>query len=96
MKYSFHPDAVAEFNHAIEYYEDCAIGLGLDFATEIHTAIERILSHPLAWTKIEKEIRRCLVSRFPYGVLYSVEPDQIYILAIMNLHKDPDYWKYRA
>ena len=96
MKYSFHPDAVAEFNHAIEYYEDCVIGLGLDFATEIHTAIERILSHPLAWTEIEKEIRRCLVSRFPYGVLYSVEPDQIYILAIMNLHKDPDYWKYRA
>ena len=68
----------------------------MDFATEIYTAIERILSHPLVWTEIEKEVRRCLVSRFPYGVLYSVEPDQIYILAIMDLHRDPDYWKYRT
>jgi toxin ParE1/3/4 len=93
--YSFHPDAVVEFNHSIEYYDNCAEALGLDFATEVHSSIERILAHPLAWTEIDHGIRRCLVSRFPFGVLYSIEADQIYILAIMNLHKDPDYWNYR-
>lgn len=95
-KYSFHPDAVAEFNHAIEYYENCAEALGLDFATEVHTAIERILAHPKAWTEIETDVRRCLISRFPYGVLYSIENNHIYILAIMHLHREPDYWKYRT
>lgn len=96
MKYIFHPDAVAEFNHAIEYYDDCAENLGFDFATEVHSSIDRILAHPRAWTEIEDNIRRYLVSRFPYGVLFSIEEDYIYILAIMNLHRDPEYWKYRV
>jgi len=34
-------------------------------------------------------------SRFPYGVLYSIEPDRVYILAVMHLHRHPDYWKSR-
>ncbi len=94
-KYKFHPDAFEEFFYAIEYYDSCAVDLGLDFATEEHASIERILAHPFAWTEIEHEVRRCLVSRFPYGILYSVEKDHIYILAIMNLYKEPDYWKNR-
>ena len=30
MKYSFHPEAEAEFNQAIDYYENCAEGLGYE------------------------------------------------------------------
>ena len=70
--YSFHPDAVTEFNHAIEYYEGCLEGLGFDFASEVHGTIDRILAHPEAWTEIENGVRRCLVPRFPYGILYSI------------------------
>jgi len=36
------------------------------------------------------------VKRFPYGVLYSEEADGIFILAVMNLHRAPDYWKRRV
>ena len=94
-RYSFHPDAIAEFNHAIEYYDTCTEALGLDFATKVHASIERILTHPNAWTEIESDVRRCFVSRFPFGVLNSVETDHIYVLAVKHLHKEPDYWKYR-
>ena len=44
---------------------------------------------------LKGEVRRCLVHRFPYGVLYSVEPEGISILAVMHLRRDPDYWKQR-
>jgi len=44
---------------------------------------------------LEDDVRRCLTHRFPYGVLYSIEPSTIYILAVMHLHRDPDYWKHR-
>ena len=57
MRCIFHPDAVTEFNHAIEYYDSCAKDLGFDLATEVHTAIDRILAHPRAWTEIENDIR---------------------------------------
>jgi len=32
---------------------------------------------------------------FPYGILYIEEPEEIFILAIMHLHRYPDYWKER-
>jgi len=95
MTYSFHPDAKLELNEAIDYYENVESSLGYDFAIEVHSAIERALSLPDAWAKIDTEIRRSLVNRFPYGILYSKFNNEIFILAVMHLHRDPDYWKNR-
>jgi len=43
MKFYFHPDAEAEFNTAVEYYEQFQEGLGLEFAEEIYATISRII-----------------------------------------------------
>lgn len=95
MRYAFHPEAETEFVRAVEYYEEREEGLGLDFAVEIYSAIERILAHPKAWPVLEDDIRRSLVRRFPYGLLYAEEEDKIFITAVMHLHREPDYWKHR-
>jgi plasmid stabilization system protein ParE len=95
MKYAFHPEAEAEFLHAIDYYEKCEPGLGYDFALEVQTSIKSILSFPRAWTILEADIRRCQTSRFPYGIVYSQDGDTILILAVMHFHRNPDYWKDR-
>ena len=95
MKFLFPPEAEEEFNLAIDYYEGCAEGLGADFAVEVYSSIERIIAHPKAWVVLEDEVRRCLSRRFPYGVLYTVDAEDIFILAVMNLHRDPAYWKHR-
>jgi hypothetical protein len=93
---SFHPDAEEEFHEAVNYYELCESGLGLDFAMEVNRTIQRILLLPAAWPVLEGEVRRCLTNRFPFGVLYSPLEDGVFILAVMHLHRDPDYWKDRA
>lgn len=71
MNYSFHPEAEKEFVEAIDYFEELEIGLGYDFAVEVYFAIERAVAFPKAWPVLDGSIRRCLVSRFPYGILYS-------------------------
>ena len=96
MNFSFHPEAEKEFLEAIDYYEGREENLGLDFAVEVYGAINRAAEHPKAWPLLEGEVRRCQTSRFPYGVLYSQEPDGIFILAVMHLHRHPDYWKHRV
>lgn len=96
MKYAFHPEAEAEFLDAIGFYEEREPGLGYDFSIEVHFTIQNILSFPRAWSILGDDIRRCQTRRFPYGVVYSQEKDMIYILAVMHLHRDPDYWKDRA
>jgi hypothetical protein len=95
MNFSFHPEADEEFIAAVVYYEECEPGLGLDFSREVHASIRNALDYSTLWPEIEDEVRRSLVHRFPYGVLYSVEPHGIFILAVMHLHRDPDYWKHR-
>lgn len=95
MNVSFHPEAEEEFIKAIAYYEDCDPGLGLDFSREINACAQNATAFPTLWPEIDVEVRRCLARRFPYGVLYCIESNDIFILAIMHLHRDPDYWKDR-
>ncbi len=92
MKYYFHEKAEAEFLKAIEYYENCKNGLGIKFAEEVYAAIKRACDFPHAWTKIDYRTHRCLTNKFPYGILYRIMDDHIRIMAVMNLHRKPDYW----
>ena len=40
-------------------------------------------------------MRRRMLNRFPYGLLYAVEADRIIVVAVMHLHRRPGYWKDR-
>jgi hypothetical protein len=77
------------------YYEKIKPNLGLEFAIEVQKSINQILTHPTAWSELGGEIRRCLVNRFPFGVLYSIFDNEIFIIAVMNLHRHPNYWNDR-
>ncbi len=95
MKYSFHEAAEKEFFAAIEYYEECQLGLGLRFSKEVYATIERIHEYPFAWSSIDSKTRRCLTTRFPYGILYRITGNTLLIMAVMHLRRKPDYWKNR-
>ncbi len=96
MTFSFHPEAEAEFNDSIEYYEACEQRLGYDFSIEVFDCIQKIVNFPTAWPLIEEDIRRCLVNRFPFGIIYSMEQTGVLVLAVMHLRRHPDYWKNRT
>ena len=96
MSFEFHPEAEQDINDAVEHYDRCSYGLGLDFTREVLVAIQNAEQHPWMWPVVEDEIHRCLVHRFPYGILYRTTDDGIFILAIMHLHRNPRYWKDRT
>lgn len=95
MIHRFLAPARAELEEAVDYYEGCRPGLGVEFAAEVQEAITRILQHPLAHPRISKRSRRCRVARFLYGVIYQIRPDHIVIVAVMHLRREPSYWKDR-
>lgn len=96
MNYIFHPDAKKEFVQAIDYYEDCQAGRGIEFLEEVYSTIQRILSFPEAWTPLSVNSRRCLTTRFPYGIIYQIlDKNTIRIIAVMQLNQKPDYWQER-
>ena len=95
MRFCFHPLADKEFDEAVRYYEDSQRGLGLEFAEEVYGAIERISEYPDAWSAMSRNTKRCLVNRFPYGVVYQVRSGALRIIAVANLHRRPGYWEGR-
>ena len=85
-----------EFAEAVDYYNGECPGLGYEFAAEVRQSFRRIESHPDAWPLFSSSSHRCLVDRFPYGVLYQIQDDYILIGAIMHLKKDPVRWQERV
>ncbi|MBI4699083.1 MAG: type II toxin-antitoxin system RelE/ParE family toxin [Nitrospirae bacterium] len=91
----FLPDAEEEMYEAARYYESKASGLGIDYLSEIERAVASITEYPLTWPKIEGELRRRLVQRVPFGILYYIESEEIVIVAVAHLRRRPGYWKNR-
>ena len=79
MKFRFHPEALAEYADAALYYSDRVPGLGADFANEIEAGIASITADPMRSPVTEDDVRRYLVRRFPYGILYSIDGDHVLI-----------------
>ena len=92
MDYSFHPDADKEVDEIVDYYDGVEDSLGDEFFSELQNAITRVLRLPDAWQMVWPSARRCLLSRFPYQLVYQERPDGILIVAVMHLHREPNYW----
>ena len=95
MQIEFLPEAKSELDDAINYYETQSYGLGLSFKNEAKSTIQRLSIFPTAWTQIKPNIRRCIMHKFPYNVLYSIEKDSILVIAIAHHHRKPRYWDKR-
>ena len=95
MRFEFHPEALSEFEAASDYYSLRQVGLELRFIDAVHTAIRHACNAPTRWRIFDEEIRRVLVHVFPYAVLYSIEDEFIYIVAVMPCYREPGYWKMR-
>jgi plasmid stabilization system protein ParE len=89
--------AEAEFDQAVSYYNNEQPELGERFSLEIQKSLLRIASYPESYQKISKRSRRCLVSKFPYGIIYQYREkhNTILVVAIAHLHRKPEYWSTR-
>jgi plasmid stabilization system protein ParE len=92
MKVLFTELARAELLDTIAYYELEHKGLGTQFKNEVKSAIKKITHFPKAWVIERGEVRRYLMHKFPYKILYSIETEHLLIIAIAHLHRKPDYW----
>jgi hypothetical protein len=96
MNFTFHPDARIEFIDSIAFYERSREGLGLRFSREVYATIDRVMLGPTAWPLLTENTRRCLARRFPFGIGYEIREEDILIIAVTHLNREPFYWRDRA
>ena len=92
-----HPEAAAEFDAAVRWYEEQDRGVGLELIDRAQRARDDISDWPNAappfnTTADGTVIRSKPIFGYPYRIVYSVEPDGILIVAYAHERREPGYW----
>jgi plasmid stabilization system protein ParE len=95
MNVRFLEAAQMELDEAYEWYDIQVTGLGGKFIEEAWVAIRRIVVFPESCEEVAFGIRKCLIRRFPYLLMYRVDQSEILVLAVAYQHRKPLYWKKR-
>lgn len=88
------PRAEQEARAAFHWYRERSERAAEAFQHEIGRAIARIGEAPTASPIVDGPLRRCLLDRFPYALLYSVEPGRALVIAVAHQHRRPGYWRH--
>jgi toxin ParE1/3/4 len=81
---------------AFQFYEARREGLGERFRDHLGVALGKVQESPEVAPVIYRDLRRKLVERFPYAILYRVYPGIVLVIAIMHAKQNPGIWKRRA
>jgi len=94
------PEAEAELAEAMAWYEEQGPGLGAALLVEVDEAIGRLRegawpSSPVPGVRGELGVRRVVLDRFPYSVIFLEHDDCIAVIAFPHLKRVPGYWLER-
>jgi toxin ParE1/3/4 len=96
MQLEFHPQAEQEFLEAVSRYEREVPGLGEQMEAEIQAATNLLLQYPEIGSPVEADLRKLVLQRFPYYLIYGVLRDMVYIFALAHERRKPAYWHKRS
>lgn len=90
-----HELADAEALDAYDWYAARDLVAAEKFRSALLEAMDQIAERPELSPPFDGSLRRRLLHGFPYGVLYEAGADTVFVVAIMHLHRKPDYWRGR-
>ena len=91
------PEVLAEVDEAARWYDAQRPGLGRDLVAELDAALARLAETATSFPRLQDlpddlQVRRCLLSRFPYGIVFTILPDRVRVVAFAHLKRRPGYW----
>jgi toxin ParE1/3/4 len=89
------PEAELDLVEAIRWYDERDQELGDDLLRRVSQCIASVERNPLLFPIVHRQMRRALVRRFPFQILYEIESEEIIIYAIYHSARDPEAWKQR-
>lgn len=87
MRIDYHPAIADELEEIRDHYESCSPGLGRDFVDEFERQILTIAAMPTRWMVANGDIRRSLMRRFPYVILFRIVGDDAIRVTVVKHEK---------
>lgn len=92
----FHPEAQAEYDAALARYQSRSLQAAARFEAEVERVLSLIGSNPDMFPSYDDEHRFAILRRFPYSLVYHVQPGQVLIVAVAHSSRSPGYWQGRT
>ena len=92
--------AEQDLSHAPRWYEQQRAGLADKFLEDVSLALQRIDTDPASYPLDEaapagRIVRSCSLARFPYRIVFEVQPNQVAVLAMAHASRHPEFWQNR-
>ena len=95
-RFILRPRAERDLQSAFEWYESQRPGLGDEFLVSLRERLETVRGFPEAFPVLYRDVRRAVVSRFPYVVFYVAQPTRVAVLAVVHQSRNPATWPRRG
>lgn len=96
MRARLDASAKAELRDAVLWYiEEYGTLAAKALQAEVRRVVTRLGENPRLWAEFEPGLRRALLSKFPYSLIYTIDVDCIRIFAVAHQRRKPGYWRDR-
>lgn len=95
-KIQFTKEALFDIESIVLWYEEQRVGLSYDFELCLEVGIEEVLRNPDAFQKRYKQVKMKFISRFPYGIHYVLNENEITVIGIFHTSRSPRNWSKRT
>jgi toxin ParE1/3/4 len=96
VRVRLHPLADRELEEVTAFYRRSSPRAAEGFVAEFARAQALLAERPEAGAVVEDAIRRFVLDRYPYGVVYEIGSDHVLILALAHHRRRPAYWRRRV
>lgn len=90
------PGARHDFDESFDWYAGRSIVAAERFSAAVNAALNEIAADPDRFVLIDSRQRGCMLKRFPFRIVYRIEPTRILVVAVAHAKRRPGYWKRRA
>jgi plasmid stabilization system protein ParE len=95
VRLEFGPEADEELQEATSWYVEHAWHVAERFVAEVERVTALIGEQPMMRPEVVPGVRRAILDGFPYSLLYAIEADRVFVLAVMHMKRHPDSWRGR-
>ena len=96
ISYRFLSPAEEEMTKIALYYETASSRLGSDFLDDVQRTVDRLCNFPQSGEFIDSHLRRTILHRFPFSIIYALEENEIVVVAVAHHGRKPGYWQSRV
>jgi hypothetical protein len=91
----FVKEALFDVEDVVIWYEEQRLGLSYDFELCLEAGLDEISRNPNAFQKKYKNVKIRFISRFPYGIHYRFDKDEIVVIGVFHTSRSPKNWSKR-